>query len=100
MDQIERRLALRQLDAAEDDVADIPGLGVEHVERVELVLHADVEEARIVLIDDHRVDIDPDGWLLIGPHKDKPGIIGKVCIKQAIPEPFFSMFPMNKQVFY
>ena len=38
-----------------------------------------LEEARIVLIDDHRVDIDPDGWLLIGPHRDKPGIIGKVC---------------------
>ena len=38
-----------------------------------------LEEARIVVIDSHRVDIDPRGWLLIGPHTDKPGIIGKVC---------------------
>lgn len=36
------------------------------------------EEARIVMIDGYRVDVDPHGWLLIGPHIDKPGIIGKV----------------------
>ncbi len=36
------------------------------------------EEARIVMIDGYRVDVDPTGWLLIGPHIDKPGIIGKV----------------------
>ncbi len=36
------------------------------------------EEARIVLIDGYRVDVEPSGWLLIGPHIDKPGIIGKV----------------------
>jgi len=36
------------------------------------------EEGRIVMIDGYRVDIDPQGWLLIGPHLDKPGIIGKV----------------------
>lgn len=36
------------------------------------------EEARIVMIDGYRVDVDPSGWLLIGPHIDKPGIIGKV----------------------
>ena len=37
-----------------------------------------LEEGRIVLIDGHRVDVDPQGWLLIGPHVDRPGIIGKV----------------------
>lgn len=37
-----------------------------------------LEEARVVLLDGHRVDIDPQGWLLIGPHVDRPGIIGKV----------------------
>jgi len=36
------------------------------------------EEARIVMIDGYRVDVEPQGWLLIGPHIDKPGIIGKV----------------------
>ncbi len=36
------------------------------------------EEARIVLIDGYRVDVEPSGWLLIVPHIDKPGIIGKV----------------------
>lgn len=35
-------------------------------------------EGRIVLIDGYRVDVAPKGWLLIGPHIDKPGIIGKV----------------------
>ena len=29
-------------------------------------------------MDGHRVDVDPQGWLLIGPHVDRPGIIGKV----------------------
>ncbi|MDR3564257.1 MAG: phosphoglycerate dehydrogenase [Negativicutes bacterium] len=36
------------------------------------------EEGRIVMIDGYRVDVAPQGWLLIGPHIDKPGIIGKV----------------------
>jgi D-3-phosphoglycerate dehydrogenase len=36
------------------------------------------EEGRIVLINGYRVDVDPQGWLLIGPHLNKPGIIGKV----------------------
>lgn len=36
------------------------------------------EEGRIVIIDGYRVDVEPKGWLLIGPHVDKPGIIGKV----------------------
>jgi D-3-phosphoglycerate dehydrogenase len=36
------------------------------------------EEGRIVSIDGYRVDADPQGWLLIAPHIDKPGIIGKV----------------------
>ena len=37
-----------------------------------------LEEARIVLIDGHRVDVDPQGWILTGEHADRPGIIGKV----------------------
>ena len=42
-------LVLRgQLDAAHDDVAGVPGLSIEHVECVELVLHADVEELRVL----------------------------------------------------
>lgn len=36
------------------------------------------EESRIVVIDGYRVDVEPKGWLLIGPHIDKPGIVGKV----------------------
>jgi D-3-phosphoglycerate dehydrogenase len=36
------------------------------------------QEGRIVMINDYRVDVDPSGWLLIGPHLDQPGIIGKV----------------------
>ncbi len=35
-------------------------------------------EGRIVEIDDYRVDIDPIGWLLLIPHEDYPGMIGKV----------------------
>ncbi|EAX46380.1 D-3-phosphoglycerate dehydrogenase [Thermosinus carboxydivorans Nor1] len=35
-------------------------------------------EGRIVMIDGYRVDVDPQGWLLIGPHIDKPGMVGKV----------------------
>jgi D-3-phosphoglycerate dehydrogenase len=35
-------------------------------------------EGRIVEIDDSRVDIDPEGWLLIIPHEDYPGMVGKV----------------------
>ncbi|SDF03384.1 phosphoglycerate dehydrogenase [Sporolituus thermophilus] len=35
-------------------------------------------EGRIVMIDGYRVDVEPEGWLLIGPHIDKPGMVGKV----------------------
>ncbi|HWQ60825.1 MAG TPA: phosphoglycerate dehydrogenase [Negativicutes bacterium] len=35
-------------------------------------------EGRIVMLDGYRVDIDPRGWLLIGPHIDKPGMVGQV----------------------
>lgn len=35
-------------------------------------------EGRIVMIDGYRVDVDPRGCLLIGPHYNRPGIIGKV----------------------
>lgn len=35
-------------------------------------------EGRIVEIDDYRVDIDPIGWLLLIPHEDYPGMVGKV----------------------
>ncbi|MGI6449838.1 MAG: phosphoglycerate dehydrogenase [Desulfitobacteriia bacterium] len=35
-------------------------------------------EGRIVEIDDSRVDIEPVGWLLIIPHEDYPGMVGKV----------------------
>lgn len=36
------------------------------------------KEGRIVMINDYRVDFVPHGWLMIGPHIDRPGIIGKV----------------------
>lgn len=36
------------------------------------------EEERIVQINGYRVDVAPQGWLLIGPHADKPGMIGQV----------------------
>lgn len=36
------------------------------------------KEGRIVQIDKHRVDIDPQGWLIIIPHEDYPGMVGKV----------------------
>ncbi len=36
------------------------------------------KEGRIVMIDDNRVDVEPKGWLIIGPHLNKPGIIGQV----------------------
>jgi len=35
-------------------------------------------EGRIVEIDNYRVDIDPCGWLLLIPHEDSPGMVGKV----------------------
>jgi D-3-phosphoglycerate dehydrogenase / 2-oxoglutarate reductase len=35
------------------------------------------KEGRIVKINDYRVDFVPHGWLMIGPHIDKPGIIGQ-----------------------
>lgn len=36
------------------------------------------EEPRIVMVDGIRVDIEPRGWLLIVPHQDSPGMVGKV----------------------
>ena len=36
------------------------------------------KEGRIVMIDGYRVDVAPEGWLLIGPHIDQPGMIGKI----------------------
>lgn len=36
------------------------------------------EEERIVKINGFRVDVDPNGWLLIGPHSNRPGIVGKI----------------------
>ncbi|SHI48580.1 phosphoglycerate dehydrogenase [Propionispora hippei] len=36
------------------------------------------QEGRIVSIDGHRVDVDPSGWLMLSPHINRPGIIGKV----------------------
>src|SRR5262245_40617949 len=42
------RLLRRQLDAAEDHVARVPGLRIEHGEGVELVLHAEIDELRII----------------------------------------------------
>ncbi|NLI93263.1 MAG: phosphoglycerate dehydrogenase [Peptococcaceae bacterium] len=35
-------------------------------------------EGRIVEIDNFRVDVDPVGWLLLIPHEDYPGMVGKV----------------------
>ncbi len=35
-------------------------------------------EGRIVEIDNSRVDIEPTGWLLLIPHEDYPGMVGKV----------------------
>lgn len=35
-------------------------------------------EARIVRIDDYRVDFAPTGYMLIVDHQDQPGVIGKV----------------------
>lgn len=35
-------------------------------------------EGRIVMIDEYRVDVEPKGWLIVGPHINRPGIIGKV----------------------
>ncbi|MDR1702928.1 MAG: phosphoglycerate dehydrogenase [Sporomusaceae bacterium] len=36
------------------------------------------DEGRIVSINGHRLEIDPVSWLLILPHIDKPGMIGKL----------------------
>lgn len=36
------------------------------------------QEGRIVMIDAYRVDVDPKGWLIVGPHLDRPGTIGNV----------------------
>ncbi len=36
------------------------------------------KEGRIVEIDNFRVDVEPIGWLLLIPHEDYPGMVGKV----------------------
>ena len=36
------------------------------------------EEGRIVMINDYRVDVDPHARILICPHINRPGIIGKI----------------------
>jgi D-3-phosphoglycerate dehydrogenase len=35
-------------------------------------------EVRIISIDGYRVDLHPEGTMLVAPHTDKPGIVGKV----------------------
>jgi len=35
-------------------------------------------DIRIVRLDEYRVDVVPEGYLLIAPHTDMPGVIGKV----------------------
>ncbi|MCX7971201.1 MAG: phosphoglycerate dehydrogenase, partial [Negativicutes bacterium] len=35
-------------------------------------------EARIVSVDGYGVDFAPEGWILLCPHDDKPGMIGKM----------------------
>jgi len=35
-------------------------------------------EGRIVMIDGYRVDVEPKGWVIVGPHINRPGIIGAV----------------------
>ena len=35
-------------------------------------------ELRIVRLDEYRVDVVPEGYVLVAPHTDMPGIIGQV----------------------
>lgn len=35
-------------------------------------------EGRIVMIDGYRVDVEPKRWIIVGPHINRPGIIGTV----------------------
>ena len=39
----------------------------------------DRKEAKIVRIDNYRVDFSPKGYLLLAPHMDKPGMIGQIA---------------------
>lgn len=39
----------------------------------------DRKEAKIVQIDDYLVDFAPKGYLLVAPHVDKPGMIGRIA---------------------
>ncbi|HIE09332.1 MAG TPA: phosphoglycerate dehydrogenase [Armatimonadetes bacterium] len=36
------------------------------------------EDVRIVSIDGYRIDVVPEGYMLFAPHRDRPGIIGRV----------------------
>jgi hypothetical protein len=44
-------------DATEDVVTSIPSLGIEHVESVELVLHSNVHELGVLVVDDTLVAV-------------------------------------------
>ncbi len=39
----------------------------------------DNKEAKIVQIDQYRVDVDPHGYLLLAPHVDQPNMIGQIA---------------------
>jgi hypothetical protein len=43
--------------ATEDVVTGVPSLGIEHVERIELVLHSDVHELGVLVVDDALVAV-------------------------------------------
>ena len=50
-------LLRRQLDAAENHVARVPGLRIEHREGVELILHAEIDQLRVIEPEDALVDM-------------------------------------------
>ncbi len=68
----QRCLVRRHLDAAHDDVAHVPGLGVEHVEGIPLVLHAEVEQLRVVAPDHALVEV--GGGQAVG--RPQPQVLG------------------------
>jgi len=46
-----------QFNVAKDDVTSIPGLGIKHIEGVPLVLHADVHQLGVLLVEDSLVAV-------------------------------------------